>query len=131
MNDALELLLRTTMHMPQLQTLSHTCIHCCLVRNACTTVMYSFSTGQWPVSYRDFQVPMEQVKNELRHKSDSKVDGLSVKVRGTDRIIHADGSVTRGPALSDGQLQHRADTGAMGTILLGASVYSGSADGLE
>ena len=92
--------------------------------------MYSFSTGQWPVSYRDFQVPMEQVKNELRHKSDSKVDGLSVKVRGTDRIIHA-GGVTRGPALSDGQLQHRADTGAMGTILLGASVYSGSADGLE
>lgn len=56
-------------------------------------------------------VPMEQVKNELRHKSDSKVDGLSVKVRGTDRIIHAGGSVTRGPALSDGQLQHRADTG--------------------
>lgn len=56
-------------------------------------------------------VPMEKVKNELRHKSDSKVDGLSVKVRGTDRIIHADGSVTRGPALSDGQRQHRADTG--------------------
>ena len=42
-------------------------------------------------------VPLEEVKHELRHKSDSKVEGLSVTVRG--------------PALSDGQLQHRADTG--------------------
>ena len=56
-------------------------------------------------------VPLEEVKHELRHKSDSKVEGLSVTVRGTNKIIHADGSVTTQPALSDGQLQHRADTG--------------------
>ena len=62
-------------------------------------------------------MPIEKVKSELRHKSDSKVDGLSVKVRGTDHVIHADGSVTKGPALSDGQLQHRADAGASATIL--------------
>lgn len=69
---------------------------------------------------------MEKVKNELRHKSDSKVDGLSVKVRGTDRIIHADGSVTKGPALSDGQLQHRADSGVLATILLGVKYHQKS-----
>lgn len=41
----------------------------------------------------------------------SKVEGLSVTVRGTNKIVGADGSVTTQPALSDGQLQHRADTG--------------------
>ena len=56
-------------------------------------------------------VPLEEVKGELRRKSDSTVEGLSVMVRGTNKIIHADGSVTTQPALSDGQLQHRADTG--------------------
>eukprot|EP00929_Paragymnodinium_shiwhaense_P113479 TRINITY_DN81768_c0_g1_i1.p1 TRINITY_DN81768_c0_g1~~TRINITY_DN81768_c0_g1_i1.p1 ORF type:complete len:557 (-),score=102.32 TRINITY_DN81768_c0_g1_i1:306-1976(-) len=56
-------------------------------------------------------VPNNEVKSELRRKSDSKVEGLSVRVRGTDKIVHADGSITVGPRLPDGQLQHRADQG--------------------
>ena len=45
-----------------------------------------------------------------------KVDGLAVKVRGTHVTVHADGSVTKKPSLSDGQLQLRAD---MGVLALG------------
>lgn len=56
-------------------------------------------------------VPLAEVKDELRRKSDSTVEGLSVRVRGTDKTIHADGSVTTERGLSDGQLQHRADMG--------------------
>ena len=36
----------------------------------------------------------DQVDHELRRKSDSTVEGLSVKVRGTDKVIHADGALT-------------------------------------
>ncbi|CAJ1414367.1 unnamed protein product [Effrenium voratum] len=56
-------------------------------------------------------VPLERAQKELASKSDSKVDGLSVKVRGIHVTVHADGSVTKKPSLSDGQLQHRADMG--------------------
>eukprot|EP00971_Amphidinium_carterae_P087717 1735514-Amphidinium_carterae.1 len=53
-----------------------------------------------------------QVSAELKHKSDSTVQGTSVKVRGTKKVIHMDGSCTETPKLTDGQLQHRADAGA-------------------
>ncbi|CAE7580915.1 TMEM144 [Symbiodinium sp. CCMP2456] len=56
-------------------------------------------------------VQLSDVEGELRKKSDSRVEGLSVTVRGTKRTVHADGRVTEGPQLSDGQLQHRADMG--------------------
>ena len=56
-------------------------------------------------------VPMSAAEKELRRKSDSTVEGQSVRVRGTDKVIHADGSVTIAPRLTDGQLQHRADQG--------------------
>ena len=49
------------------------------------------------------------MEGELRKKSDSRVEGLAVIVRGTKRTVHADGHATEGPQLSDGQLQHRAD----------------------
>jgi len=62
-------------------------------------------------SVKVLMVRREDVKRELCHKSDSTVEGLSVKVRGTDKVIHADGSVTTGPRFTDGQLQHRADQG--------------------
>eukprot|EP00438_Fugacium_kawagutii_P007212 Skav218001 [mRNA] locus=scaffold2344:72496:74966:- [translate_table: standard] len=63
-------------------------------------------------------VPLDRkVEAELRHKSDSRVDGLAVKVRGTPYTIHADGSVSEKPRQTDGQLQHRADVGAMATSL--------------
>ena len=52
-----------------------------------------------------------EVDHELRRKSDSTVEGLSVKIRGTDMVIHADGSLTTGKHLTDGQLQQRADAG--------------------
>lgn len=57
------------------------------------------------------EVARSDVNSELRRKSDSTVGGLSVRVRGTHKVIHADGSVTEGARLTDGQLQHRADTG--------------------
>lgn len=52
-------------------------------------------------------------------EEDSRVDGLAVKVRGTPYTIHADGSVTQKPRQTDGELQHRADVGAMETSLGG------------
>ena len=79
------------------------------------------STCYEELRHVDFQVALQEVKHELRRKSDSTVDGLSVKVRGTDRIIHADGTVTQGKALTDGQLQHRADTGVLAATVLGAA----------
>lgn len=63
---------------------------------------------------KGIQVEMQrrnEVEQELRRKSDSTVEGLSVRVRGTDKVIHADGSVTTGRRLTDGELQHRADQG--------------------
>lgn len=59
------------------------------------------------------KVRLEDVERELRHKSDSMVEGRSVKVRGTNITIHADGSKTETPLMSDGQLQHRADMGSL------------------
>uniref|UniRef100_A0A7S1F2U9 Alpha-type protein kinase domain-containing protein n=1 Tax=Noctiluca scintillans TaxID=2966 RepID=A0A7S1F2U9_NOCSC len=56
-------------------------------------------------------VQMHDAQKEFDRKSDSKVEGFSVRVRGTDKVIHADGTMTTGPRLTEGQLQHRADQG--------------------
>eukprot|EP00415_Alexandrium_ostenfeldii_P001621 UN1621 len=61
-------------------------------------------------------VPLDKVEGELRRRSDSRVEGLSVTVRGTDKTVHADGSVTSAPKLTDGQLQQRADIGGHWTV---------------
>ena len=40
---------------------------------------------------------VEQVLAELKRKADTKDDGMSVQVRGRNKVIHADGNVTTGP----------------------------------
>ncbi|CAK9084224.1 unnamed protein product [Durusdinium trenchii] len=73
-------------------------------------------------------VRLEDVERELRHKSDSMVEGRSVKVRGTNITIHADGSKTETPLMSDGQLQHRADMGGHWTQEQNAVISRGVTD---